>query len=141
MVILVYARIDTVRANLPSSTGPASFLPVFAGPFADFTDQWSAVVGAQILVTVALNVLAPIGPLLATLADRLICLPLATSCIGPSWTQRELNRRYQGGTFSLGRRYGRLLNIVFGCLLLSSKMPILLFLAAMILVTTEWIDR
>ena len=141
MALLVYAQIDAVRAYLPSSTGPASFIPLFAGPFPDFTDQWAAVVGAQILTTVVLNAVVPFGRLIISVANRVICLPLITFRVGPAWTQRELNRRYEGDPFSLARRYGRLLNIVFGCLLLSSEMPVLLLAAAIIIAITEWIDR
>ncbi len=141
MALLVYARIDAVRSALPPTTGPASFVPVFAGPFADFTEQWAAVVGAQIMTTVVLNAVAPLAPLLAALADRALCLPLAARRAGPGSTQRELNRRFEGGGFSLAGRYGMLLNTVFGCLLLSSQMPVLLLAAVLIIASTNGIDR
>ena len=143
VAVLVYARFDGAKAASDVSQG---YVPLFAGPFPDFSIDWYGVVGAQIIVVASLGAVTPaLAPALALTSAALrrrlqCCWPAAAR---RAKTQREFNRAWiaASGRFGLAERYGLLLTTAFGCLALSSGMPILLGVAAVIFLFTYWADR
>ncbi len=140
----MYARFDEAK----SATADVSrgYVPLFAGPFPDFTSDWYGVVGAQIIVVASLGAVTPALAPARTLVW--VALRRRLRCCWPAGarravTQREFNRAWiaASGRFGLARRYGLLLTTSFGCLALSSGMPVLLGVASAILLFTYWADR
>jgi len=138
VVLLVYAKIGPLKSAVEAKAGIVSdILPVFAGEFPDFTESWYTIVGAQLIVTVTLNLILPMAPLMVALIGD-CCLPLSSRSVA---SQSALNHAYAGKDFVLSTRYGGLLSVVFGCLMYSSGMPILLLIGALIFFTIYWVDK
>jgi len=136
--LLVYAEISTIKNRIKDALqGDASAFPIFAGSYSDFSEQWYGVVGAQLMLTIIINVFLPLVPLV-TAALVNCCLPCMTKGVA---SQQALNIAYLGADFVLSTRYGMLLNTIFTCFMYASGMPILLFVGACICFVTYWIDK
>jgi hypothetical protein len=109
VAILVYAQIDPVRQALAAESGPTKWVPLFAGPYPDFTEQWFAVVGAQIIVTLVLNMLLPLVPLIQAVLAAFCCAPRKSKEV-PGASQehckKEVSFSEVKGDFGLAERYG-----------------------------------
>ena len=117
VALLVYARIDPVKDALASQKGPTEWVPLFSGPYQDFTEQWFAVVGAQIIVTVTLNILLPLFPLLNAFSCFCFCITRGQQPNEYHQRARTCNQEIKTkpphgicsvtkGDFSLAERYG-----------------------------------
>ena len=121
VALVVYARIDPIKAALASQPGPTEWVPLFSGPYPDFTEQWFAVVGAQTIVTVVVNILLPLFPLLNTIFTSYICK--SHSHKEDNVTIQEIRTRKASaesaperpivkGDFGLAERYGVRISIL-----------------------------
>jgi len=136
--LLVYAEISTIKNRIKEALqGDASAFPIFAGSYSDFSEQWYGVVGAQLMLTIIINVFLPLVPLVTAVLTNCL-LPCTTSGVA---SQQALNRAYLGSDFLLSTRYGMLLNTIFTCFMYASGMPILLFVGGCICFVTYWIDK
>jgi hypothetical protein len=109
VALLVYAQIDPVRKALATTSGPTKWVPLFSGPYPDFTEQWFAVVGAQIIVTLVLNMLLPLVPLIQAVLAAFCCAPRKSNDV-PGNSQEQINQKdlfsKVKGNFGLAERYG-----------------------------------
>ena len=107
--MLVYARIDPVKHALASESGPTEWVPLFSGPYQDFTEQWFAVVGAQIIVTVSLNIFLPLFPLALAFLGSCTCgssREVQSEDDQSGITKSEPHSWLKKGNFGLAERYG-----------------------------------
>ena len=102
------------------SVVPDSF-PIFRGEFTDFQSLWYSTVGTSILITVLVNMVLTLLPVLVEWPVQVVSEKMAAStCV----TQRQLNRVFEGPDFELAARYGVILNNIFSCMLYSAGSPV-----------------
>jgi len=88
---------------------------------------WYSTVGTSILITVMVNMLLTLLPVLVEWPIQLITEKLAPLT---SVTQRQLNRSFEGPDFELAARYGVILNNIFSSMLYSAGSPVFYLVAA-----------
>ncbi|KAJ1471068.1 hypothetical protein T484DRAFT_3546799 [Baffinella frigidus] len=101
--------------------------PIFAGEYSDFNSAWYSKVAASILVTVMVNTMLTLMPLMVEWPIQLLQEAIARRS---AVTQRQLNRALEGPSFELAARYGVLLNTIFVAMLYSAGSPLLYLVAA-----------
>ena len=101
----MYAQINPIRVALAANSGPTEWVPLFSGPYPDFTEQWFAVVGAQIIVTVVLNMLLPLFPLILEVLKAFCCVSTSSDEM-PGILHDKSKGRQVKGEFGLAERYG-----------------------------------
>ena len=120
------------RAVIPNS------MPIFRGEFVDFESLWYSTVGTSILITVMVNTVMTLLPLVVEWPLQIISEKVAAST---SVTQRQLNRVFEGPDFELAARYGVILNNIFSCMLYSAGSPVFYLVAAATCAFTYMADK
>ena len=83
--------------------------------------MWYSTVGTSILITVLVNMVLTLLPVLVEWPVQVVSEKMAAStCV----TQRQLNRVFEGPDFELAARYGVILNNIFSCMLYSAGSPV-----------------
>ena len=112
----------TCRAVVPES------FPILAGVYEDFSSQWYGDVGAQIMITVMINIAVTCLPFTFEYPFQITYEFFARHF---SHTQAALEKAYEGPEFELASRYGALLSAIMVCLFYSSGAPAFYLLASL----------
>eukprot|EP00742_Colponemidia_sp_Colp-10_P005016 GILJ01005359.1.p1 GENE.GILJ01005359.1~~GILJ01005359.1.p1 ORF type:complete len:1183 (+),score=192.60 GILJ01005359.1:83-3631(+) len=139
LALIINANLFAVGVKFPTSL-------IFDGPYGDFSDSWYQTVGASIVLTMCINMVAPV---IASSVFRLLAKYGQCRDRGCSKdmrktkkiTQREYEAQYMGPEFLLDSRYAHALNTIFVCLLYSSGMPIMLWVAFLSFMVGFWFDK
>ncbi|GBG27280.1 Hypothetical Protein FCC1311_035022 [Hondaea fermentalgiana] len=132
VVLVVNADFQSVLDTTFNSFGQW----LFQGNFDDFTQEWFRVVGVEIIMFAALNVLAPhIYPLVLQAINSLYRryhMPIS---------QSELNEMYLGPDFVLSYRYSQVLMMCFFLMTYSTGMPVLYMFGIISIPVTFAVDK
>ena len=144
------------RAVLPD------YFPVFAGEFTDFESLWYSTVSSSILITVMVNMVMTLQPLLVeypvqflrervtplisvtqrqVYTDALTCIYICICCLTIIEMHTQLNAAFEGPDFELAARYGVVLNNIFSCMLYSAGSPVFYMVASMTCGLTYLVDK
>mmetsp|Transcript_31926 Transcript_31926/g.68931 ORF Transcript_31926/g.68931 Transcript_31926/m.68931 type:complete len:449 (+) Transcript_31926:296-1642(+) len=148
IVLIVFGQIDDVKTGIAETADSVSdqggttavndatsLFPLFSGPYPDLNPEWYTVVGTSLILTVLLNSMLPLVPVLLRPFKA-----LARRCRTVS-TQTELNLAVVGPVFEIAARYGLLMSTTFVCMLYSAGMPIMLLLVAFTFFVMFWVEK
>ena len=141
VTMLVYAEVQTIKDALQKALhrDVLDRFPFFAGRFPDLSPQWYGRVGVALFITVLCNLALPFVSMFFAVANR--WWSSCVCCLRGPYTARSLARSLQAPRFELGARYGMVLNFTFTSLMLTSGMPALWLVAALLFLITYMVDK
>jgi len=135
LILLVFGRLPNDQ-KLPVLQD----MGVMDGEIDSFNKDWYLQVGANIVLTMIINTLAPHVPP----CSRYCCrerLRRRRSKVRKAVTQEQLDSLYTGPVFTIGPRYAVMLNVFFVCFLYAPGIPVLYMVGAASFLLGYWLDK